>query len=59
MDKPLVYIWGKPATPELWDEWMEHIGAGPKAVKAKLQANREIWELAQKLKKQQEARDGN
>ena len=53
-----ILIWGKPATPELWNEWMEHIGAGPKARKATMDAYKEIVKLAMKLKQQQEITDG-
>lgn len=52
--KDAVLINGQPATPELWDAWMECIGAGPKARKATLAANRACHDLAVQLKKQAE-----
>jgi len=49
-----ILINGQPATPALWEAWMECVGAGPKARKATLAAHREIVKLAAQLKQQQE-----
>lgn len=53
----IIHINGLPATPELWDSWMESIGAGPKARKATRKAQDEIVKLAQQLKAQAEKRE--
>lgn len=53
----IIHINGVPATPELWDSWMESIGAGPKARKATRKAQDEIVKLAQQLKAQAEKRE--
>lgn len=53
----IIHINGVPATPELWDSWMESIGAGPKARKATRKAQDEIVKLSQQLKAQAEKRE--